>query len=182
MSAGTADYTPVLYIRHSIPHSELVALLSLADVAMVSSTRYEVPRCCVVQRRRLTLCPPRRSESLNHSAFEFVCTQRAPNEGVLIYSEFCGGSDLLRDGALIANPYDKRDLAQLLLRALTMPHPERHLRHKKLLRKTLSSRLRADAWAINFLKEMRLVSMSAHGANLAYNGVFTVVVLLACSG
>jgi len=37
---GTADYTPVLQVRKSLPHNELVALLNIADVCMVSSTRY----------------------------------------------------------------------------------------------------------------------------------------------
>ena len=47
---GTATYCPVVYLRHTLPRIELVALYSIADCALVTSVR----------------------EGLNISALEFV--------------------------------------------------------------------------------------------------------------
>ena len=94
---------------------------------------------------------------MNVAAFEFVITQRKPDEGALIYSEFCGSARGVREGALVVNPFDNRAMAATILQALTMPRPEKHLRHKKLLRQVLGGRMRADAWTTNVLVDLEKV-------------------------
>jgi len=108
---------------------------------------------------------------MNTSAFEFVVTQRPPHEGVVIYSEFAGSAAFVREGALLTNPYDNEDMASTLLAALTMPRPERHLRHKKLLRWMTHGALRADVWTSLLLRDFKHVCPAPRRAARHVNGV-----------
>ena len=71
-------------------------------------------------------------DGLNLVAEEYVVAQDADDPGVLVLSRFAGAASCL-EGALIVNPYDVKDVAAAIDRALTMPLAERRERHRQLL-------------------------------------------------
>ncbi len=98
---GTADWTPVIYLRRSVPRTELAALYGAANVAWIGSLR----------------------DGMNLVAKEFVACQR-DDPGVLLLSEFAGAASEMGE-AIRINPYDAPGTADALARALEMPESER---------------------------------------------------------
>lgn len=107
---GEANWVPVRYLYRSYDHSVLAQLYRAADIALVTPLR----------------------DGLNLVAKEFVVAQDSRNPGVLVLSKFAGAAVELGD-AVITNPYHPEGLACDLDRALRMPPPERHERHRKLM-------------------------------------------------
>jgi trehalose 6-phosphate synthase len=66
-------------------------------------------------------------DGMNLVAKEFVAAQEPENPGVLILSEFAGAAHQL-DGALLVNPHDADQMADMLDLALRMELPERRER------------------------------------------------------
>jgi trehalose 6-phosphate synthase/phosphatase len=136
---GTADWTPVAYLRRSIDQPELAALYATADVGWVTPLR----------------------DGMNLVAKEFVaCQSDAP--GVLILSEFAGAAQELGE-AIRVNPYDIDRSADAIERALAMPPDERRARHAALLRRVV--RNDASAWATRFLDSLRAAVRDRGGAD-----------------
>lgn len=106
---GEIDWTPIRYIRRSVPRDDLAGLYRRADVAMVTPL----------------------ADGMNLVAKEFVAAQDAADPGVLILSHFAGAAEQMPQ-ALIINPYDTREIAGALHRALSMPLDERRDRHAAL--------------------------------------------------
>lgn len=126
---GTADWTPVVYLRRSVPRSELAALYAAADVAWVGSLR----------------------DGMNLVAKEYIASQSVRN-GVLLLSEFAGAAGEMGEAVRI-NPYDELGCADALIRALDMPEAERVERETALL-----ARVRANsalAWAERSVADLR---------------------------
>jgi trehalose 6-phosphate synthase/phosphatase len=126
---GTADWTPVAYIRRAIAAQELAALYATADVAAVTPLR----------------------DGMNLVAKEYVACQDG-RAGVLVLSEFAGAAQELGE-ALRVNPYDLDGVVAALDRALTMPEAERRTREAALLRRV--RRNDAAAWSERFLEALR---------------------------
>jgi trehalose 6-phosphate synthase/phosphatase len=118
---GTAEWTPVTYLRRSVTMRELAALYAAADVGWVASLR----------------------DGMNLVAKEYVACQRE-RAGVLLLSEFAGAAGEMGE-ALRVNPYDVVGSAEALERALTMPEDERADREAALLARV--RRNSAVAWA-----------------------------------
>jgi trehalose 6-phosphate synthase/phosphatase len=126
---ASADWSPVVYMRRTIPQQELAALYATADVAWVAPLR----------------------DGMNLVAKEFVACQ-AGRGGVLVLSEFAGAAQELGE-ALRVNPYDIEGSVESVERALVMPAPDRHLREAALLDRI--RRNDAVAWSARFLDALR---------------------------
>jgi trehalose 6-phosphate synthase/phosphatase len=126
---GTADWTPVIYLRRSVPRSEVAALYAAADVAWVGSLR----------------------DGMNLVAKEYIACQ-GDGAGVLLLSEFAGAAGELGE-AIRVNPYDGPGSADALVRALEMPVEERRDRQAALLRRVHQTT--ALAWARRSVADLR---------------------------
>ncbi len=125
---GTAEWSPVIYLRRSISQQELAALYTAADVAWVASLR----------------------DGMNLVAKEYVACQRQ-GSGVLLLSEFAGAAAEMGE-AIRVNPYDQGGSADALERALTMPQDERLERQAALLARV--RRNTAVAWAERSIEDL----------------------------
>src|SRR4030095_10500227 len=126
---GAPDWTPVVYIRRSIPRAELVALYAAADVAWVTPL----------------------FDRLNLVAKEYVACQRG-GEGVLLLSEFAGAAAEMGE-AFLVNPYDEERTAATLERILGLPADERSERMAALHSRVM--RNNAMAWSERFITALR---------------------------
>jgi len=107
----TNDYqVPVRYLYRPLDQQELVAHYLAADLALVTPLR----------------------DGLNLVAKEYVAA-KVRDRGVLLLSPFAGAARQLQ-GALLANPYHSRDMAEKIRYGMMMPLPEQHQRLYMLLR------------------------------------------------
>ena len=126
---GLVDWVPIVYQYRSVPFSELVALYSLADVALITPLR----------------------DGMNLVAKEFIAS-KPDAKGVLILSDMAGAARELGE-ALQINPNHTREVAEAIHEALTMPEAEQVRRLR-----AMQSRVRAyDAtrWVDSFLSALR---------------------------
>lgn len=100
---------PVVLYHQDIDFEQYLALMCEADAFAVTSLR----------------------EGMNLTCHEYVvCAQE--RKGVLILSEFTGAADVMGPGALLVNPWDKREVAEAYHKALTMSKIEKAQRWNKL--------------------------------------------------
>jgi trehalose 6-phosphate synthase len=122
---GSDTYKPVLLvIRHHEP-DEVYELFRAADVCIVSSLH----------------------DGMNLVAKEFVAS-RDDEQGVLVLSSFTGASRELSE-ALIVNPYDTRDMADVIGTALAMPASEQ--RDRMHLMRDMVRKRNVYRWAAQML-------------------------------
>ncbi|XP_014221069.1 alpha,alpha-trehalose-phosphate synthase [UDP-forming] A isoform X1 [Trichogramma pretiosum] len=108
----TPNWSPIRYIYGCVSQDELAAFYRDAAVALVTPLR----------------------DGMNLVAKEFVACQINTPPGVLIVSPFAGAGEMMHE-ALICNPYEIDDAAEVIHRALTMPEDERTLRMNHLRRR-----------------------------------------------
>jgi trehalose 6-phosphate synthase/phosphatase len=101
---ATGTWSPIHYLHRNLSQDEVVALYRAADVLLVTPLR----------------------DGMNLVAKEFVAS-RPDEDGVLVLSEFAGAAAELSE-ALIVNPYDVEQSAEVFHRALEMPPDERRTR------------------------------------------------------
>lgn len=128
---STINWTPVYYFYHSFSFEELIAMYSIADIALVTPLR----------------------DGMNLVAKEYLAVKR-DNPGVLILSEMAGSAIELSD-AIIVNPNDTEEISNAILEALQMPEEEQLIILKKLQRKI--SKRNVNHWASSFVKELCLI-------------------------
>jgi trehalose-6-phosphate synthase len=122
----------VLFSRHH-SHREIEPYYRAADFCLVTSLH----------------------DGMNLVAKEFVAA-REDEDGILILSQFTGASRELHD-ALLVNPYDVGQMAELIRRALEMPSEERHARMRRMRRVVREHNVyRWAAELISELSEIRL--------------------------
>jgi len=126
---GSADWTPVIYIRRGIARSELVALYALAEVAWITPLR----------------------DGMNLVAKEYVACQK-DGDGVLVLSEFTGAAAEMGE-AILVNPYDEERTAAAVQRALSMPVEERRERMSALHRRIVRNNV--FVWGERFVENLR---------------------------
>lgn len=125
----TPNWSPIRYIYGCVSQNELAAFYRDAAVALVTPLR----------------------DGMNLVAKEFVACQIKTPPGVLIVSPFAGAGEMMHE-ALICNPYEIDDAAEVLHRALTMPEDERTLRMNCLRRREKVHDV--NYWMRSFLKAM----------------------------
>lgn len=125
---STANWSPIRYIYGCISQAELAAFYRDAAVAVVTPLR----------------------DGMNLVAKEFVACQ-IDDPGVLIISPFAGAGEMMHE-ALIVNPYEMDQTAEMMHRALTMPLDERQVRIRHLQQRERTNDV--DAWTRSFLKAM----------------------------
>ena len=101
---GTLGWTPVRYIYRSLTFTQLVALYSLADVALVTPLR----------------------DGMNLIAKEYLAVRR-DNQGVLILSELAGAAKELME-SITVNPNSPEEIERAVQKALTMDADEQKQR------------------------------------------------------
>ncbi|RDA95908.1 hypothetical protein CP533_5900 [Ophiocordyceps camponoti-saundersi (nom. inval.)] len=102
-------YQPVVYLKQDIDYAQYLALLTIADVLMITSQR----------------------EGMNLTSHEYIACQDG-RHGSLILSEFTGTASLFAGNELSVNPWDHRQCADAILQALEMGDDERRRRWERL--------------------------------------------------
>lgn len=101
---GTIGWRPIVYSYRSLNFTELLALYTACDIALITPIR----------------------DGMNLVCKEFVAS-RQDHKGVLILSELAGAAQELYD-ALIINPTDTQEVADAIKRGLSMPEQEQQQR------------------------------------------------------
>jgi trehalose 6-phosphate synthase/phosphatase len=136
---ATIENAPIHFIHQSVTFSQLCALYSLADVAMVTPL----------------------IDGMNLVAKEYLVCQKDYN-GVLILSEFAGAAQELPQ-ATVVNPYNIEQMANALNDALNMPPAERTRRMAPMRRRIL--RYNARLWAHSFIQDLNSVTEEMRAPN-----------------
>ncbi|THH17688.1 hypothetical protein EUX98_g9080, partial [Antrodiella citrinella] len=106
---GSLDFIPVHHYHQTIKKDEFYALLSVADLGVITPLR----------------------DGMNTTSMEFVLAQNKTNHSPLVLSEFMGISSNMTD-ALQINPWNLGEVAAAMHRGLTMSPEEKLERHQKL--------------------------------------------------
>jgi trehalose 6-phosphate synthase/phosphatase len=130
---GSLEFTPVRHFHQHLDQEEYIALLKLADVALVTSVR----------------------DSMNATCLEFIVCQEE-GHSPLILSEFSGTAGSL-SASLLVNPWDYKGVAQTMHDALSMSREEKANRHQQLYDQVVCHS--ASYWSHNFVKELVFYSL-----------------------
>ena len=125
---GVLGWVPVWYLYRFLPFERLVALYSIADVALVTPLR----------------------DGMNLIAKEFIAT-KTDGKGVLILSEMAGASSELGE-AIVVNANNKGAIIEAIKAALEMPAEEQNERNR-LMQKRIS-RYTVTRWAHDFVESL----------------------------
>ncbi|CAH2351452.1 trehalose-phosphatase [[Candida] railenensis] len=136
---GTLNHTPVLHYQMRIEKEEYLALLRVADLALVTSVR----------------------DGMNTTSLEYVICQKYTN-APLILSEFTGTASVLSD-AILVNPWDSVGIARTINDCLLMPTDEKKLLEAKLYKQVTSNTI--QNWTSNFLKHLLQQVSTTHQSN-----------------
>jgi trehalose 6-phosphate synthase/phosphatase len=128
-SLGSLDWMPIVYHYRSVSFTELVALYSMADIALITPLR----------------------DGMNLVAKEYLASKPA-GQGVLILSEVAGAARELGE-ALQVNPNHAREIAQAIYDALAMA-PEEQERRNRLMQERIRT-YDAAHWVESFLSALR---------------------------
>ncbi len=122
------NWTPIRFFFRSVPFEEVVQYYAVADVCWITPLR----------------------DGLNLVAKEYIAVQglQEDPQGRLIVSEFSGVSVEL-PYAILCNPYDKKNLKETLLQALTMEENESSLRMKRLF--DIVNHYDVENWSATFM-------------------------------
>jgi len=130
-------WTPVHYFYRSFAFSELVALYSLAEIALVTPLR----------------------DGMNLVSKEYLATKSEENAGALILSEMAGAATELSD-AIIINPNNPKEIEMAILQALSMSEEEKKERLKKMQKRI--SKQTVKKWANDFIDEIQYIKLQNH--------------------
>ncbi|KAK2461153.1 hypothetical protein APHAL10511_006680 [Amanita phalloides] len=106
---GSLDFIPVHHYHQTLKKDEFYALLSVADLAVITPFR----------------------DGMNTTSMEFVIAQDRTNKSPSVLSEFMGISKNMED-ALLVNPWNLGEVADAINRGLLMSRAEKEVRHAKL--------------------------------------------------
>ncbi len=125
---GTIGWVPIWYLYRSLPFHSLVALYTIADIALITPLR----------------------DGMNLVAKEYLAT-KVEGRGVLILSEMAGASKELGE-ALIVNPEDREGVVNAIKMALEMGEDDQRERNR-----AMQNRLRRYTvikWANDFMERL----------------------------
>jgi len=124
----TERWKPIVLFNRHHSHQEIEPYYRAADFCLVTSLH----------------------DGMNLVAKEFVAT-REDQDGVLILSQFTGASRELHD-ALLVNPHDVGQMAEMIRRALEMPAEERHARMQRM--RSVVRERNVYRWAAELISEL----------------------------
>lgn len=138
---STPNWSPITYLRRTLPQAELAALYASADVALVTPLR----------------------DGLNLVAKEYVAC-KSSGDGVLVLSEFAGAAAEMGE-ALLVNPYDEETLSATIARALSLGETEKRERMMALYRRVHKNNV--FAWGDRFIRNLTtaVLTRSEHPHN-----------------
>jgi len=122
------NWRPIIYIHRTIPSDTLLALYSIADVALITPIK----------------------DGMNLVSKEYIAA-RSDGRGVLILSEMSGASKELLE-AIIVNPNDIEEVANAIKTALEMPEEEQIKRIRKMQERLRSYDI--NRWVQSFLEKL----------------------------
>jgi trehalose-6-phosphate synthase len=128
-------WKPIVLRNQHHSHTEIDPYYKTADLCLVTSLH----------------------DGMNLVAKEYVAS-RSDEDGVLILSQFTGASRELRD-ALLVNPYDIEQIAEMIRRALEMTPEERQARMQRM-RRTVKDH-NVYRWAADLIAELAEVRLDA---------------------
>jgi trehalose 6-phosphate synthase len=131
----TETWQPIVLLSRHHSHSEIEPFYKAADFCLVTSLH----------------------DGMNLVAKEFVVA-RDDQDGVLILSQFAGASHELKD-ALLINPYDTAQTAEMIRRALEMPLEERHLRMQRM--RNVVREHNVYRWAAELISELSEIRLES---------------------
>jgi trehalose 6-phosphate synthase len=129
---GELDWVPIHYIHRSTPRRRLADIYRSSRIAMVTPLR----------------------DGMNLVAKEYVAAQDADDPGVLILSQFAGAVEEMSE-ALIVNPYNIEESADVIRIALEMQLDERRARYESLMAAVRKHDVRS--WYQTFLAHLERV-------------------------
>ncbi|KAL4866701.1 hypothetical protein BDV12DRAFT_172499 [Aspergillus spectabilis] len=106
---SSPDGSPIIYIHHSVPFTDLTALYRIADICLVTSHR----------------------DGMNLVAAEYVACQK-DRYGVLVLSELAGAAAFMGEGSITFNPSSAQQLTDSIYKAATMSREEKRGMYEKL--------------------------------------------------
>ncbi len=124
----TKDWKPIVFLKAHHTHEKVNRFFKAADICMVTSLH----------------------DGMNLVAKEFIAA-RDNEDGVLILSQFAGASTELPD-ALIVNPYDIEEMAEVIHSALIMEQPQRSERMRRL--RAVVKERNVYRWAANLVTSL----------------------------
>jgi trehalose 6-phosphate synthase/phosphatase len=125
---GSIGWTPIWYLYRPLPFDFLIALYSIADIALITPLR----------------------DGMNLIAKEYIAS-KTDRKGVLILSETAGAARELGE-AIIINVNNPEEIAQALGQALAMPKKEQKERNR-IMQKRLQ-RYNVGRWADEFIDRL----------------------------
>ena len=125
---GTIGWTPIWYLYRTLPFNSLIALYSMADIALVTPIR----------------------DGMNLVAKEYLAT-KTDGKGVLILSETAGAARELGE-AIIVNVNNQEEIVQALEWALAVPEEEQ-IEVNRIMQKRLQ-RYNVKRWAEEFIDRL----------------------------
>ena len=131
---ATTDWMPIRYFSRPLPFKMLVAMYSVADVALVTPLR----------------------DGMNLMAKEFIA-RKVDGTGTLILSEMTGAAQELGQ-AIIVNPDSQEELIDAIEKALKMPQEEQQKRNR-IMQKRLK-RYDVHYWIDDFLNSLEKAWLS----------------------
>jgi len=176
---GTADYTPIHYIRYGLSEEDTIALLSMTDVYLATSLSEGITMSALefvaaqsregeIQSRRVMTTATTNGGaaggaggSTNTTASTTSITSshsNTNNMGVLLYSEFAGCARSLK-GAVIVNPYDVAAVGNSIREALIMGSKQKVIRWLQLSQYIQT--YTALNWAERMIRSLALSSLTS---------------------
>jgi len=143
---ATIKNVPVHFMHQSINFSELCALYSLADVALVTPL----------------------IDGMNLVAKEYLVCQQ-DNNGVLILSEFAGAAQQLGKASLLVNPFNLEEVADRIYQAYHMEEEERKRRMTKLRAEVRRNSI--FRWIEHYLSAVGMPLPSPHTTSSNASGI-----------
>lgn len=125
---GTLHFQPVHHYHQTIERDEYFALLSVADLAVITSIR----------------------DGMNTTSMEYTICQEE-NKNPLILSEFTGVTGSMKS-AVKVNPWDLGDVARAIDQCLNLPVEEKVQRHSQLYSRVKSHS--SSVWASTLLLQL----------------------------
>ncbi|KAJ7193542.1 trehalose 6-phosphate phosphatase [Mycena pura] len=124
---GSLDFIPVHHYHQTLKKDEFYALLSVADLAVITPLR----------------------DGMNTTSMEFVIAQSRTKKSPVVLSEFMGISKHM-DQALMVNPWSLGDVAAAINEGLLMSEREKLARHE-MLHKVVTTHT-SHTWAALLVK------------------------------